>query len=99
MRARGYLLQQGRFGADLVYFYREDSNLTAIFGRKSPDVPAGYGFDYINADGVIHELNVPDSTAHTPRVSAFHRRNLCVRGIEIPSDRGRSEPEPGRRRN
>ena len=26
-----YLLQQGHFGADLVYFYGEDSNLTAIF--------------------------------------------------------------------
>jgi hypothetical protein len=53
-----YLLQQGHFGADVVYFYGEDSNLTAVFGDKSPDVPAGYGFDYINADGLIHELRV-----------------------------------------
>jgi hypothetical protein len=52
-----YLLQQGRFYADLVYFYGEDSNLTAIFADKSPNVPAGYGFDYINADGLIHELS------------------------------------------
>ena len=51
-----YLLQQGHFGADLVYFYGEDSNLTAIYADKSPDIPAGYGFDYINADGLIHEL-------------------------------------------
>ncbi len=49
-----YLLQQGHFGADLIYFYGEDSNLTAIFDAKSPDVPAGYSFDYINADGLIH---------------------------------------------
>jgi hypothetical protein len=53
-----YLLQQGHFGADLVYFYGEDSNLTAIFANKAPNVPAGYGFDYINADGLIHELSV-----------------------------------------
>src|SRR5208283_3125566 len=53
-----YLLQQGHFGADLVYFYGEDSNLTAIFESKAPDVPAGYGFDYINADGLIHMLKV-----------------------------------------
>jgi hypothetical protein len=53
-----FLLQQGRFDADLVYFYGEDSNLTAIFANKAPDVPAGYGFDYINADGLIHELSV-----------------------------------------
>ena len=29
-----FLLQQGHFGADLVYFYGEDSNLTAIFAHK-----------------------------------------------------------------
>ena len=51
-----YLLQQGHFGADVIYFYGEDSNLTAIFADKSPDVPAGYGFDYINADGLMHML-------------------------------------------
>ncbi len=28
-----YLLQQGHFAADLVYFYGEDSNLTAIFAE------------------------------------------------------------------
>jgi hypothetical protein len=60
-----YLLQQGHFGADLVYFYGEDSNLTAIFADKSPDVPAGYGFDYINADGLIHMLSVTDGRITT----------------------------------
>lgn len=53
-----YMLQQGHFGADLVYFYGEDNNLTAIYDDKSPDIPAGYGFDYINADALIHELSV-----------------------------------------
>jgi hypothetical protein len=53
-----YLLQQGRFAADVIYFYGEDSNLTAIFNDKSPDVPPGFGFDYVNADAVIHELRV-----------------------------------------
>jgi len=61
-----FLLQQGHFGADLVYFYGEDSNLTAIFGNKAPDVPAGYGFDYINADGLIHELTIADGFIKTP---------------------------------
>ncbi len=60
-----YLLQQGRFAADVIYFYGEDSNLTAIFDQKSPDVPAGYGFDYINADGLIHELSVADGRITT----------------------------------
>jgi hypothetical protein len=60
-----YLLQQGHFGADVVYFYGEDSNLTAMFDQKSPEIPAGYGFDYINADGLIHELSVENGRITT----------------------------------
>jgi (4-O-methyl)-D-glucuronate---lignin esterase len=60
-----YLLQQGHFGADLVYFYGEDTNLTSLFTAKAPPVPAGYGFDYINADGLIHELFVDDGRIAT----------------------------------
>ena len=61
-----FLLQQGHFGADLIYFYGEDSNLTAIFANKAPDVPAGYGFDYVNADALIHELSVANGRITTP---------------------------------
>jgi hypothetical protein len=53
-----FLLQQGRFAADVIYFYGEDSNITALFANSAPDVPAGFNFDYINADGLIHELGV-----------------------------------------
>jgi hypothetical protein len=60
-----FLLQQGHFAADLVYYYGEDSNLTAIFTAKAPAVPAGYGFDYINADGLIHELSAADGRITT----------------------------------
>jgi len=67
-----YLLQQGHFGADLVYFYGEDSNLTAIFADKAPEIPAGYGFDYINADAVIHALSVADGRIHTPGGMSYH---------------------------
>ena len=61
-----YLLQQGRFDADIVYFYGEDSNLTALFGKKSPEIPAGYNFDYINADALIHVLTFKDGQLATP---------------------------------
>jgi hypothetical protein len=61
-----FLLQQGHFGADFIYFYGEDSNLTAIFDQKAPDVPAGFGFDYVNADALIHELSVSGGRIATP---------------------------------
>jgi hypothetical protein len=61
-----YMLQQRRFAADIAYFYREDSNLTAVFTHKSPDVPAGYNFDYINADALVHLLTIEDGRLATP---------------------------------
>jgi len=60
-----FMLQEGKFGADLIYFYGEDSNLTAIFAEKSPNVPAGFGFDYVNADALIHELHVVNGRIET----------------------------------
>jgi hypothetical protein len=60
-----YLLQQGRFAADLLYYYGEDSNLTAIFTAKAPPVPPGYGFDYINADALIHEISASNGRLTT----------------------------------
>ena len=72
-----FLLQAGHFGADLVYFYGEGSNLTAIYEHKSPEIPAGYGFDYINADGLIHELSV----APTGRIVTRSGMNYRVLGL------------------
>ncbi len=53
-----FMLQQGHFGADIIYFYGEDSNLTAIYNQKAPDLPEGYGFDYVDADALMHVLKV-----------------------------------------
>jgi len=60
-----YLLQQGHFVADIVYFYGEDSNLTVLFHQKSPEIPAGYNFDYINADALVHLLTVENGELTT----------------------------------
>ncbi len=60
-----FLLQQGRFAADIVYFYGEDSNITALFGAKSPEIPAGYNFDYINADALVHLVTVENGELAT----------------------------------
>jgi hypothetical protein len=33
------MLRQGKFVADIVYYYGEDNNITALFGKKLPDIP------------------------------------------------------------
>jgi alpha-L-rhamnosidase len=67
-----YLLQQGRFAADVVYFYGEDSNLTALFLHRAPDIPAGYNFDYINADALIHKLSFGNGELTTTSGMRYH---------------------------
>jgi len=71
-----YLLQQGKFVADIVYFYGEDTNLTDLFLHKAPPIPDGYNFDYINADALIHVLTFKDGQLATP--SGMHYRVLAL---------------------
>ena len=73
-----FLLQQGHYAADLVYFYGEDSNLTAIYQHSAPDLPAGYGFDYINADALIHALKISsDGRLTTPGGTTYRLLGLA----------------------
>jgi hypothetical protein len=59
-----YLLQQGRFVADVLYFYGEDSNITALYGSGLPAVPAEYAYDFANPHALTL-LKVQDSTLTT----------------------------------
>jgi alpha-L-rhamnosidase len=73
-----FMLQQGHFGADVIYYYGQDSNLTAIYNRTSPDLPAGYGFDYVDADALIHVLKVnADGRITTPGGTTYRLLGLA----------------------
>lgn len=61
-----YMLQQGKFVADIVYFYGEDNNITSLFGEKLPDIPEGYNYDFVNADALVNLLSVEDGHIITP---------------------------------
>jgi hypothetical protein len=61
-----YLLQQGRFVADIAYYYGEDNNITNLFGKKPPAIPEGYNYDFINTDALINVLSVKDGKLITP---------------------------------
>src|SRR5450759_674853 len=61
-----YMLQQGKFVADVAYFYGEDNNITALFGNKLPGVPSSYNYDFVNADVVVNLLSVNKGQIITP---------------------------------
>ena len=54
-----YLLQKGRFQADALYFYGEGvSKFVPSQQYLRPALPAGYNFDAINAELVLHGLAI-----------------------------------------
>lgn len=61
-----YLLQQGRFVADIVYYYGEDDNVTSLFANKLPIIPEGYNYDFINPDALVNLLQVKNGRLATP---------------------------------
>ena len=61
-----YMLQQGKFIADIIYFYGEDNNITSLFANKLPDVPEGYNYDFVNADALVNILSVNKGYITTP---------------------------------
>jgi hypothetical protein len=57
LRRTHYLLQQGKYVADVAYFTGEDA--PKMTGTRDPKLPQGYNFDYVNAE-VISTMIVKD---------------------------------------
>ena len=56
-----YMLQQGNYVADVAYFIGEDAPI--MTGITEPALPAGYQFDFINAE--VIEENLSANKDHT----------------------------------
>lgn len=57
MARNSYLLQQGKFVADVAYFYGEETPVGALSRNQFPlDAPQRYGFDFIPPDAVLNLL-------------------------------------------
>ena len=52
-----YMLQQGRYVADVAYFIGEDA--PKMTGVRDPEIPEGYSYDYVNAE-VLMDASVRD---------------------------------------
>ena len=51
-----FMLQQGVYGADILYYYGDDANITGLFSQAHPALPEGYPFDYASSDVVANRL-------------------------------------------
>ena len=74
-----HLLQKGTHAADVAYFYGEEAPLTGVFGDSAPEVPEGYGFDFINLDGLLNHITVT-SAGHLLSAGGVKYRLLYLGG-------------------
>lgn len=63
-RRAQYMLQQGRYVADIAYFIGED--VPKMTGVTNPPLPEGYSFDYINAEVLLNRITVEDGRLTLP---------------------------------
>ena len=61
-----YMLQQGKFVADIIYFYGEDNNITSLYKDEMPNIPEGYNYDFVNSDALVNVLSMNDDMITTP---------------------------------
>ncbi len=80
-----YMLQQGSPVADLAYLLPEGAPSTMPFWGAGlrPALPAGYDYDYINTDILLHRTSaLPDGRIHVESSAAMH--GMSYRVLVLP---------------
>jgi len=67
-----YLLQQGTFVADALYYYGEGAPVAVLTRRLQPTLPPGYGYDWTDTDVLLHRLTVQDGDLVIPGGMRYH---------------------------
>lgn len=61
-----YMLQQGRFVADVLWYYGEDTNVTAFCSQNGGvDIPRGYAYDFCSPHATSLLKTAADGTLQT----------------------------------
>ncbi len=83
-----YLLQQGRYVADVAFFIGEEAPITALYGRGPvADAPRNHGYDFVNADAILNVFRVDRGQLTTPsgmRYSILYLGGSSRSGMTLP---------------
>ena len=81
-----FMLQAGKNVADVLYYYGEDANVTSVF-QRTPAIPAGYQWDYLNPDGLLNHISYSKgqlvSTGGTAYKVLWMDRNVDVMSVRV----------------
>lgn len=81
-----YLLRQGKFVADVAYYYGEDSNVTARYQTRMPKFPNTYNYDFVSPSIVKDVLKVDNGqlvTATGMRYRVLWLDNVSMISIKM----------------
>jgi len=82
-----YMMQQGEWVADILYFYGEGINVTGQYNNALPVFPEGYNFDFVNADALINVIEFNGKKLETPagtQYSLIYLDPLNTKQITVP---------------
>lgn len=65
-----YMLQQGKFVADALVYYGENSNITWEFKFTLPEIP-GYEYDFVNSTALLNAVSAKNGKMVTPGGGAY----------------------------
>ncbi|HEX7980071.1 MAG TPA: glycosyl hydrolase [Gemmatimonadaceae bacterium] len=82
-----HLLQQGRNVADVAWFYGEGDNVTALYAARTPIVPLGYAWDFVNGDALRNLLTVKNGRLTAPSGASYRVLALdpAARRMTVPT--------------
>lgn len=60
-----YMLQQGKFIADALVYYGENTNITWVFNQALPKIP-GYEYDFVNSTALMEAVTAQNGKMVTP---------------------------------
>ena len=86
-----YMLQQGKFVADVLYFYGENTNITWVCREKLPKIE-GYEFDFCNATALKAmkvnngKLIAPSGASYNLLVLDESAKNMTLSTLKKVSD-------------
>ncbi len=69
IKRANYLMQQGNYVADIMYFIGEDA--PKMTGEINPALPHGYSYDFINAEVILNRLTFKNGAYYLPNGTTF----------------------------
>lgn len=75
-----YMMQQGKYVADIAYYYGGDNSVNGRFAHNHPAIPRGYNFDYVNP-GALMDVFGYDGQKLTTKAGMSYRLLVIDRQV------------------